>query len=79
MFTKDLFFSMNDPEVKLLQEFLNNNGYEVSPSGYGSFGNETTFFGNATRAALIRFQQLNNIMPALGYFGPITRGVVNSL
>ncbi len=78
-FTKDLFFTMNDPEVKMLQEFLNSNGYIVSGSGPGSVGNETTFFGYATKMALIKFQNAAQISPTIGYFGPVTRELVNLL
>lgn len=79
LFTKDLELSSNDSEVKLLQQFLNNNGYIIAPSGPGSIGNETTIFGYATRAALIRFQTDNSILPAEGYFGEVTRGIVNGM
>jgi len=79
VFTKDLEFGMQDPEVKLLQQFLNNSGYIVSEIGFGSIGNETEMFGFATRAALAKFQRDNNISPALGFFGSVTRSLVNSL
>jgi peptidoglycan hydrolase-like protein with peptidoglycan-binding domain len=29
-----------------------------------------------TRGAVIRYQQENNITPAIGYFGPITRASI---
>ena len=38
----------------------------------------TGFFGNLTRAAVIRYQKAHNITPAIGFVGPITRGVLNS-
>jgi hypothetical protein len=41
-------------------------------------GNETTSFGAKTWVALVAFQKANGIVPASGYFGPITRGWVNS-
>jgi len=78
IFTKDLFLSVNSADVKLLQHFLNNRGYLIADRGPGSKGNETTIFGFATRAALIRFQKDNNISPALGYFGSKTRGLINN-
>jgi surface protein len=78
-FTRDLETGMEGEDVKLLQQFLNNNGYTLTTEGPGSPGNETTRFGALTRQALIRFQQANNITPAQGYFGSVTRGVVNSL
>lgn len=65
-------------EVKALQQFLNAHGYTVSTTGAGSAGNETTKFGAATKAALIKYQKAKGITPASGYFGPKTRASVNS-
>lgn len=65
-------------EVKALQEYLNTHGYTVANSGAGSPGNETTKFGAATRAALIKYQQAKGISPAVGYFGALTRASVNA-
>jgi peptidoglycan hydrolase-like protein with peptidoglycan-binding domain len=45
----------------------------VAVQSFGSLGNETTLFGPLTQSALIRFQKENNIVPAFGYFGPLTR------
>ncbi len=75
-FTRDLKFGMTGADVKKLQQYLNNNGYVVAKTGAGSKGKETTTFGPATRSALIKFQKANKITPAIGYFGPKTRGVV---
>jgi hypothetical protein len=77
IFTKSLWTQMIDPDVKELQKYLNTHGYPVALMGPGSLGNETEKFGNLTRDALIKFQIANNINPAVGFFGPITRGVVN--
>lgn len=60
-------------DVKGLQIVLNLLNYQIASQGPGSPGNETTLFGQLTRQALIKFQQDNNITPAVGYFGPITR------
>ncbi|HPS21583.1 MAG TPA: right-handed parallel beta-helix repeat-containing protein, partial [Candidatus Paceibacterota bacterium] len=78
-FTKNLKYLQIDNEVKELQKFLNTHGYQVSTTGAGSLGNETTKFGSLTQKALIKFQLANKISPAVGYFGPITRALVNSL
>lgn len=65
-------------EVKALQEFLNTHGYTVATSGPGSPGNETTRFGAATKAALIKYQKAKGITPAAGYFGAKTRAAVEA-
>ena len=65
-------------EVKMLQQFLNAHGYKVAASGLGSPGNETTRFGAATKAALIKYQKAKGITPAAGYFGEKTRAAVNA-
>lgn len=78
IFTRDLFLGSVGPDVKALQELLNSRGFIVAKTGPGSIGNETNRFGPATRAALIRFQRANNILPGTGAFGPRTRGLVSS-
>lgn len=77
LFTKNLSFGMTDNEVKMLQKFLNDTGFIVTLTGPGSKNNETTRFGSATRSALIKYQKANNIKPATGFFGPVTRGIVS--
>ena len=76
-FTENLTIGSIGEAVRQLQIFLNNSGYTVAQTGAGSPGNETAYFGELTRQALIRYQQANNITPASGYFGPITRAQVN--
>jgi len=78
-FAKDLTLGSKGPDVKALQQFLNSKGYTVAKSGSGSPGNESEYFGPATKAALAKFQQANNISPAAGYFGPKTRAAVNGM
>lgn len=77
IFLKNLKYKDNNTDVKELQKFLNNNNFIISKVGVGSIGNETNYFGLATRAALIKYQIANNIKPALGYFGPLTRASLN--
>jgi hypothetical protein len=36
-------------------------------------------FGPATQAALIRYQKANNIVPASGVLGPVTRVRINGM
>jgi hypothetical protein len=76
-FNTNLSLGTTHPDVLKLQQFLNNNGFTVALQGPGSKGNETNIFGFATQSALIQFQKANNITPAIGLFGPVTRGVVN--
>lgn len=76
-FTKDLYLGMTDPDVRELQRYLNAHGAPVSPSGAGSAGKETDYYGDKTKAALTAFQAKNGI-PATGYCGPLTRAKLNA-
>ena len=78
MFTTNLDVGIINSDVVELQRFLNKKGFLVSESGAGSQGNETNYFGEKTRQALIKYQLSKNITPAVGYFGPITRGFANN-
>ena len=78
-FLRDLKTGSSGEDVKELQMFLNAQGFIVAKAGPGSLGYETTMFGAATRLALIRFQKVHKIIPAVGYFGPLTRVLVASL
>lgn len=77
VFKTDLASGSLGSDVKALQQFLNAHGYTVATSGAGSLGNETTRFGPATKAALIRYQKAKGITPAAGYFGAKTRAAVS--
>lgn len=70
---RDLEIGMEGEDVKQLQILLNSLGYNLTISGPGSSGNETTIFGNLTKNALSKYQLNNNITPSVGYFGPKTR------
>ena len=72
-FNRDLQVGSTGEDVMALQVWLNANGYTVASTGPGSSGNETTRFGAATRAALIKYQKAMGITPAAGYFGAKTR------
>lgn len=79
-FSKDLYYGMTDPEVVYLQRFFNSNPQtRVATTGPGSPGQETDYFGNLTRNAAIRFQNLHGIKPNAGYVGPVTRAIINTL
>lgn len=79
IFTRNLFIGARGADVLALQRFLNLAGYTVSTKGAGSKGRETMYFGPATRGALALFQKDSNIKPDKGYFGAITRALVNKL
>ena len=76
---RDLHLGVSGEDVRLLQRILNSNGHAVSPSGPGSMGDETIYFGPATKTAVIRLQAARGISPAAGYVGPITRAYLNTL
>lgn len=78
-FTQNLTLGSTGSEAKALQQFLNANGAQVSATGAGSPGNESSYFGPATKAALAKWQAANGVSPASGYFGPITRAKIASL
>lgn len=71
-FTIDMTVGRSGVEVTNLQKFLMSKGHSI-PAG------ATGFFGEQTRSALAQFQAQNGISPAIGYFGPMTRGKVNAL
>jgi len=73
MSVRDLELTLSGADVKALQVLLNAQGYLLAETGVGSKGNETEYFGTLTKNALMKYQSANNIAPAVGYFGPITR------
>ncbi len=82
-FTKNLYLGSKDNQVKALQQFLNQNGYKLADTGWGSLGSETDYFGVLTSSALAKFQEANRnkasgMINEKGYLGPITRQFINS-
>ena len=75
-FTRDLAIGSKGDDVKVLQQFLNSHRAQVSASGPGSIGNETIYFGRATKGALAQWQVTNGVSPASGYFGQKSRSVI---
>jgi hypothetical protein len=73
---RDLFVGVTGEDVILLQKFLNAQGFTIATQGPGSLGNETTYFGLLTKAALASYQGAKGISPTAGYFGPRTRAVI---
>jgi PKD repeat protein len=78
-FVRTLQVGSTGNDVRALQVFLNSKGFRIATTGIGSPGKESTYFGPATQAALIRYQKANNIVPASGVLGPVTRLKINSL
>ena len=60
-FSKDLTLGSTGDDVKCLQKYLNAAGHQVAASGVGSSGNETTYFGSLTRAAVAKWQAANGV------------------
>ncbi len=65
-FTMSLTNGSKGSDVTCLQTALINAGYTI-PAG------ATGYFGNQTKSAVAAWQKANNIAPAVGYFGSISR------
>lgn len=86
-FNRNLARNSVGADVKCLQALLNQLNVNVADAGAGSPGNETTFFGGATRAAVIRFQELYKseclapigLSLGTGFVGTLTRAKLNGL
>ncbi|MAF80263.1 hypothetical protein CL629_04280 [bacterium] len=78
-FTRSLTTGVSGSDVKCLQQYLNAAGYPVAATGVGSPGNETEYFGSLSRSATAKWQAANNVSPAVGYFGPISRAKYDTL
>ena len=71
-FATDLTVGSKGSDVNALQQILINKGYlkVAAPTGY---------FGALTKAAVAAWQAASGISPAVGYFGPKSRAVMNSM
>ncbi|MCK9344709.1 MAG: IPT/TIG domain-containing protein [Candidatus Pacebacteria bacterium] len=87
-FTRTLFVGTHGEDVRALQKFLNSDAQtRVAETGAGSLGNETDYFGSATKRALIKFQEKyrNEVLipvgltSGTGVFGPKTREKISAL
>jgi len=78
-FTRNLTVGSSGSDVKCLQALLNQSAdTQVAVSGVGSPGNETTYFGPLTQAAVAKYQAKKGISPTAGYVGPLTRAQLNT-
>lgn len=71
-FNRNLTVGYSGEDVIELQTKLEYLGYLKIPQGTSK-----GFFGQLTRKALAEYQKANGIVPAVGYFGPITRQILN--
>jgi hypothetical protein len=79
-FNTNLTVGSKGTDVMNLQKVLNMSAdTRVATTGAGSPGSETSYFGPATKAAVMKFQQKYGITPAAGYVGPVTRAKLNSM
>jgi len=87
-FAKDLELGDTDPDVRELQKVLNSDvDTLVASTGIGSQGQESTYFGNLTKLAVIKFQNkyASTVLTPIGmtagngYVGLRTRTKLNQL
>lgn len=73
-FTRDLTLNSTGPDVVALQDILVRDSYLVIPPGIAK-----GHFGILTKAAVMAWQAEAGISPAVGFFGPKSRGVMNTV
>lgn len=72
-FSRTLEMGMDGEDVRCLQKFLNAAGFEVSETGPGSPGNETSLFRTLTKEAVVEWQKAHDVSPSSGIFGPVSQ------
>ncbi len=76
-FSKQFGLGASNADVRDLQRFLNSSSAtRVAEMGTGSPGNESMYFGPATRRAVQAFQKSQGIA-STGYVGPLTLDALN--
>lgn len=84
---RNLALGSRGVDVGALQVFLNTQGFLIAETGPGSPGNETNFFGLATKKAVIKFQEKyakeilapSGFKKGTGMVWPATRAKINSI
>lgn len=76
-FTKNLSFGSRGKDVTELQKMLINLNFKITYPQTGDMAVASGVFDAQTRNALVAFQKQYGIVPAIGFFGPITRALVN--
>ena len=74
----NLHIGMKSADVQTLQEFLISQNKGPRAAALAVSG-ATQNFGMLTKTALIEWQKAMGIVPAYGYFGPMTRAKIKSL
>lgn len=86
--SRNVHIGMSGSDVKLLQEVLNRDKEtRLADTGPGSLGNETQYFGQVTKAAVVRFQEIykNEVLTPVGltsgsgFVGTFTRAKMLAL
>ncbi len=80
-FTTLLKVGTTSEAVRQLQMVLNKNpqtALAVAAGANGSAGHETTYFGPATAAAVVKWQTANGIAPTAPQIGPMSRAKLNA-
>jgi lysophospholipase L1-like esterase/peptidoglycan hydrolase-like protein with peptidoglycan-binding domain len=70
-YSRDLTVGATGQDVSALQQYLVARGYLVMPAGV-AYG----YFGEVTRAAVVRWQIAMGVSPAAGYFGARSRAAM---
>jgi peptidoglycan hydrolase-like protein with peptidoglycan-binding domain len=88
VFSRPLKVGVTGEDVRELQKILNSRPETaIRGTGVGSTGQETTYFGNLTREAVVRFQEIyrdtvlvpNGLSSGTGYVGPATLALLREL